>query len=95
MANKDMAQNFDAKITIGKKVQTLSDKLKDLNLLMIGIVVVLFVGFAGMFVATSALLIESFNSKTVAYEELVKNVNQQNTQLDLITTALKKLKIIQ
>ena len=45
-----------------------------LKMITTAIVVVLFIGFAGMFVATAALLIQALFLKATSYEELQKEV---------------------
>jgi uncharacterized membrane protein YqjE len=71
------------------KGQVLEQKVKDLNLLMAGVVIVLFIGFATMFVTVAALLISAFSDKQTSYDQLRDQVTTQNVQIQELTNQLK------
>lgn len=60
------------------------DEVKRLNDFMALVVVVLFVGFAGVFVAATSMLVDSFNNKQATYEQLREQVQSNNDKLDLL-----------
>jgi phosphate starvation-inducible membrane PsiE len=67
----------------------LSKRVDDLNLLMVAVVIVLFIGFATMFVAATAMLLDGFRSKQASYEQLQSQVQSQNDKIDQLIKAKK------
>jgi len=49
-------------------------KIKTLSGLMIGVVIVTFVGFITMIIMIATLLIDSFNTKSASYKDCSKNI---------------------
>lgn len=64
-----------------KNSGNLETKVDHLYYLMIGIVVVLFIGFAGCFIAATAMLVDSFRDKQASYQQLEIEVQQLNDRL--------------
>jgi len=94
-----MAQTGEIDITEavkaqGKTIDDQGNKINFMNFIILAILVVLFVGFAGIFVACTQLLYDSWINKATAYQELINHVQEQNTQIDTLTKALKQAKII-
>ena len=58
------------------------EKLDNLSNLMNAIVVVLLIGFAGMFVATIAIFVDAFRSKQTTYQSLVDKISAQQNTID-------------
>ena len=62
---------------------------------LIGAVVfVLFVGFAAVFIAATAMLIESYKFKGSAYEDLKDKVIEQSAKIDTLTNEINRQKLI-
>ncbi len=80
-------------ITTTSGISGESARIKFLNNVVIGILVVLFLGFAGMFIATGALMIDSFRSKQATYQSLVDKVNEQNNKIDTLVNISKPVGI--
>jgi hypothetical protein len=57
-------------------------KMRMLYEIVVGIVVVLFLGFAGMFVATTAMLVDSWKSDKATQEDLRDKILEQNFKID-------------
>ena len=75
--------------TLTERFAYLSEKFSDMNFLLIALIVVLFVGFAGCFIAATAMLVDSFNSKAASYQELEKQVQNQNVKIDTLNQQLQ------
>jgi|GEM_PF-6965495 hypothetical protein len=82
-----MAINIDEKINI--QIKPLVDRLREMNFLLMALVVVLFVGFSGCFIAATAMLVDSFNSKSASYQELTAQVITSEQKTDQITQYIK------
>jgi len=88
---KDITQPINLGTTSGEntnippQTSPVGNPIHRLNLLTsitYGILIVLFIGFAGMFVATVAMLVDSFNNKTATYKILIDEVSKQNIKID-------------
>lgn len=71
-------------------VKGLENRQTRLEQIMIAFIVVLFIGFAGMFVATATLLIDSYNNKSASYDNLQDTVQTQNTKVDQLIQSQKQ-----
>jgi len=60
--------------------QVLEKKVKELNTLMVAVIIVLFIGFASMFVAVLSLVINADGSKQASYQQLITEI--QRIKLD-------------
>jgi len=67
-------------------------RLDFLQKLMYALVVVLFIGFAGMFVATAAMLLDAWNNKTANYVELRGEIKEQNYKIDNLADEIFRTK---
>ncbi len=72
------------------KGKALENRVEQINTLMIGVVIVLLVGFAGTFVAAATMLVDSFNNKQATYQDLRDKVQEQNAKIDELTQTLQK-----
>lgn len=63
-------------------------KVKTLSGLMIGVVIVTFVGFITMIVMVATILIDSFNIKSASYKDYSKNIE---TFKELIKPSAKEI----
>jgi hypothetical protein len=73
---------------LGSSQEDLDKIKKDLersNIIMIGVIVVLFAGYVGLSFALGAILIDDFRSKEASYTDLVKEVEQMNSRLDTLS----------
>ncbi len=73
------------------KLDPLKKDVERVHFLMVGIVVVLFLGFIGVFIAATAMLIDSFRGKQASYQSLVDKVIGQNAKYDQLLDEIKKL----
>jgi hypothetical protein len=69
----------------------IDEKVDHLSWLMNVIVIVLFIGFAGMFVATASMLVDSFSSKAETYGDLRDRVLEQNEKINTLTQKIQQL----
>lgn len=53
------------------------------------VIIVLFIGFAAMFGTLATLVISHFDSSNASYEGLERQVQAQNTQIQVLTSQLK------
>lgn len=67
-------------------------EVKYLNNLMTLMVIVLFIGFGGMFVATGAMMIEALQNKSASYNEMTVKILEQNNKIDQLSSDLKESK---
>lgn len=58
--------------------------VKFLHEIVIALVVVLFVGFAGMFVAVATMFVTAWNEDRSAQQDLRDKIIEQNTKIDLL-----------
>ena len=65
-------------------------KIKMLYEIVVGIVVVLFLGFAAMFVATATMLIDEWRSDKSAQNDLENKILEQNIKIDMLLVELKQ-----
>jgi hypothetical protein len=96
--------NHDSFITVGKNglindLLTKTDrggvegepaKVKFIQDVVIGLVVVLFIGFTTMFVATATVLYESWTNKAATYEDLENKITEQNNKIDFLFNQSKQ-----
>ncbi len=73
------------------QLQQVGGKLEQHDWLLNVLVLVLFVGFAGVFIAATAMLIDAFRGKQATYQSLIDKVNEQEISNVLILEELKKL----
>ncbi|KKT38960.1 MAG: hypothetical protein UW22_C0003G0002 [Candidatus Gottesmanbacteria bacterium GW2011_GWB1_44_11c] len=91
--NKSKNKVFDANelAVISEAVKQSSEiteaKVKVLSGLMIGVVIVTFVGFITMIVMVATILIDSFNMKSVSYRDYLKNIE---TYREFVKTSAQK-----
>lgn len=83
---------YEAKGVEGQ-VKGLEHKIDRHESLINVLVIVLFIGFAGVFVAATAMLVDAFNNKQTTYQNLVNKVNEQNTKNDYILQEIKDLNL--
>ena len=58
--------------------------------LMYGLVIVLFLGFSAMFLATGQVMIESFTDKRDSAYQLQQKIDDQNNKIDMLIEELHK-----
>lgn len=96
--------NDDVQIKIQGLESNISAHERQMNFLMglmTAVVIVLFIGFVTILMQAYAMVMDSNDRKTAAQEQsvseisnLTNTVSQQNSQIETITTGLKKYKII-
>ena len=62
-----------------------------MNWIVVALVLVLFIGFAGMFSATGAVLWDAWHSKAASYESLRDEVQAQNAKIDTLSKEIHGL----
>ena len=64
-------------------------RLDRMDIIMAGVIIVLFIGFASMYVAFSALNDDSNGQKQATYQSLINQIQNQNTQIQVLTNQLR------
>jgi hypothetical protein len=67
----------------------LANTLKQHNLLIIGVIIVLFIGFASAFIAVGGLIVNYESDRQATYKNLENQVQAQNTQIQVLTNQIK------
>lgn len=62
--------------------QAVPTMVKYIHEIVVGLVIVLFIGFTGMFVAVAAMFITSWNEDKTVQKDLRDKVIEQNTKID-------------
>lgn len=70
-----------------------ADEINFLKTLTYGLLYILFIGFAGCFIAVTAMLVDSFNNKASTYQQLFNKVAEQNVKLDNLGENMTQLKL--
>jgi len=73
-----------------KAVSGESAPTKFIQDIVIGVVFVLFIGFATMFVAAGTLVWQAWTEKAATYQNLVDKVNLQNEKIDQLKCQVEK-----
>ncbi|MFZ2072800.1 MAG: hypothetical protein WAV10_03955 [Minisyncoccia bacterium] len=63
---------------------------KTTYLLLTGVLIVLFIGFATLFFTAIAPIIESWKFQGSTYQNLVNQINSQNTKIDFLIQQIAK-----
>lgn len=79
-----------AKENLTSNGRAIEKRVEQLNNLMMGGVIVLFIGFAAMFGTIATLVISHFDSSSSSYQELQAQVESQNTKIDDLTNELSR-----
>ncbi len=66
-------------------------KVKFLHDIVLALVFVLFIGFAGMFVATATMLIDAWRARGDSYNQLENQVLQQNLRIEALLNEIHQL----
>ena len=77
---------------INDSVEPVRKRVTFLNNLVIAILVVLFIGFAGMFVAVGQMMVDSLLDKRDSTYDLQQKIDTQNSKIDFLTDELKRLR---
>lgn len=64
-------------------------KIKELNWLVYALVLVLFIGFAGIFVAVGQMMIDSLNDRRDSTYHLQQKIDEQSEKIDSLTDELR------
>lgn len=62
----------------------LAEETSKINLLLTGVVVVLFIGFITLLFSLAALLISSWQQRPPSYQELINDIQAQNSKIDFL-----------
>lgn len=79
-----MSKNFDEQTNF----DGLKTRIENINLLLVGVIVVLFVGFLTLLFSLGALLVSAWEQRPISYERLVNQVETQSVKIDFIYNAL-------
>ena len=69
--------NADVEAKIGKAT-------KDMNTILMGVIIVLFVGFLALLAAISSPIIDAIEFRGSTYQDLSNQVSSQNTQIQVL-----------
>ncbi len=61
-------------------IDNLKTQVQQVNLIMVGVIVVLFVTLITISIALGAILIDLFRSKEISYQELINEIQKNNSQ---------------
>lgn len=85
-------EEIQSKNAVDETSGKLQGDVDNLKILFYGIIIVLFIGFAGVFIATASMLVDSFKNKQATYQDLANKVNEQNNKNDDILAEITSLK---
>ncbi len=73
----ETSQSMDGNIN-----KVVRDRIDSLTLITYGIMIVLFIGFISLFVATTSMLINSWEGKAENYQILINKINKINNRIN-------------
>lgn len=73
-------------------IDELKKKQKTFEIVNMGIIIVLFLGFLGVSFALGSMLVDGYRSKEASYTSLVQTIDQQTIELNLLNKQLKNQK---
>ena len=82
-----MAIDLTGLVTQGR---ALEKKVKDLNTVMIGVVLVLLIGFSTMFISVYSIFISDNGSKQANYQQLEIEIQQLDDKINNLTSVTNK-----
>ena len=85
-----MALNLNEKIEA--RLKPVVDQMNQMNFLLLGTVLVLFVAFSGMFIAVGAMAGDYFSNKQATYQSLRDEVHALNQKITTQDEALSKIR---
>ena len=74
----------DVNVHIKAAIKPINDRLDQMNLVLLGLVLALFIGFAATFIAAAAMLVDAYRGKQASFENLQDEVQAQNAKIDLL-----------
>lgn len=74
----------------GEDIAKIKKDLQKTDLIMIGIIIVLFIGFFGVAVALGGIIVDNLRSREASYQDLVNTINEENNKIDLLFDELRK-----
>jgi len=75
-------KNFTTKDQVTQMVDAAT---KRIDLLLTGVVVVLFIGFLTLLFALGAMMVDGWQYRAPTYQDLINQINAQNAKIDLLT----------
>jgi len=75
--------------TTGEDIEKIKRQLKKTDLIMMGIIIVLFIGFVGVAIALGGIVVDTFRSREASYQDLVNKINEQDVKIDLLFEELR------
>lgn len=82
-----MADSFQNKLN--PHLEPIKRDIDRLTLILTAVVIVLLVGFATMFIATFGIFRDNEAEKQATYQNLINQVQTQNTKIQVLTNQLK------
>ena len=76
----------------GEDINRIKDRIKQTDIIMIGIIVVLFIGFLGLAVSLVFGLVDGYRSKETTYQDLSNKINEQAIKIDTLTNEIHRQK---
>jgi len=94
MSGSDMDSAVNT--TTGKQLETgpvsgIPADIKFLKGLTYGILVVMFIGFMAMFVATLSIWRDSWSDKNASYQDLINKIDERDSKIDLLNLEIELL----
>lgn len=77
--------------SVGRSEKIIGKKIGQLNWLMGAVVIVMFAGFAAMFVAVAALIIDSSRLSSITCSEYSAKIDTYNTLLEAVKQSQKAI----
>jgi cell division protein FtsL len=77
--------------TAQQEDRSVTNKLKELNILIYGLLLILFLGFAGLFVGVSQMMVDSLRNKQSSTLDLSNKISEQNEKINQLTTQVNNL----
>ena len=84
--------NPDEPLTNQSAKRIIDDANKSTNLILTGVIIVLFVGFLTMILAVVSPMIDAWRFRASSYENLVNQVSQQNAKIDLLLNKIEQIR---
>lgn len=79
-------------LTTKEDVQEIVDKATErINLLLIGVIVVLFIGFLTLLFSLAGLMIQAWQYRTPTYQSLIDQLQQQNDEIKSLSSEIQIL----
>ena len=80
-------------ISHGESIGDIKQDIKNVNLFMFAVVVVLFVGFLTLVIGLGGMIVDHYRAKESSYRELCEKISDTNRRVDLIIQKMNDFEI--